>query len=138
MPITSEEFDVVVDAEDMDFVRGLSATDRWGLFANVSHTLFRIGSLISFVFAGQDVVLGSGELLKERDELKDRCEVLEQRKSDVEKELVVFRENADADDRYGQSLVLDASLAKGKKHNEKVFAVVVEVYRAFEADQKTL
>lgn len=39
--------------------------DRHGFFADVSRTLFRIVSLISIVVAGQDDILGFGELLKE-------------------------------------------------------------------------
>lgn len=40
--------------ENMDFVRGLSATNRRGHFADSSCTLFRVGPLVSNVAAGYD------------------------------------------------------------------------------------
>lgn len=43
----------------------------------------------------QDDVLGSGGILKERGELKERCEVLKRHNSDAKKELVELRENID-------------------------------------------
>lgn len=46
-----------------------------------------VGSLISMVADGQDHVLGSSDLSRKRDELKEKCETLERDNSEAEKEL---------------------------------------------------
>lgn len=77
VPSTPEEFATVVAVEDLNFVWGLSTPERQSLFADASHTLFRVRSLVSIVAAGYDGVLGSCELLKERNKMRGSCEVLE-------------------------------------------------------------
>lgn len=72
-----EEFAAIVAFEDLDFVWGLSLTDRQILFVDVSHTLFKVGSLVSIIVVGQDDILGSIELSRERDELRETCEAVE-------------------------------------------------------------
>ncbi|CAI8602891.1 unnamed protein product [Vicia faba] len=54
------------------------------LFEDVSHILFRFGSLVSIIAAGLDNILGFGELSKEGDDLRMMCEVLEKQNSNVE------------------------------------------------------
>lgn len=131
MPRTPEEFVASVAAEDLDIACGLFATDKLVLFADASHTLFRVRSLIYIVVVVQDDVLGYGELLKEHDELKDMCKVLEQRNFDIKKKMVVLRENIDA--LISLAPVLDAwirelkvSLAGKKKCSKKVSTDVAE------------
>ncbi|CAI8592260.1 unnamed protein product [Vicia faba] len=63
-------------------------------FADASCTLFRVKSFISIVVVGHDDVLGSHEHSREQDELRERCEALEQENHDTEKELDKLRENA--------------------------------------------
>lgn len=76
---TLEEFTpAVVAYEDLGFVWGLSATDRYSLFAPP----------ISIVVVGQSDVLGSGEVSREQDEMRETCEVVERKNSDFEKELI--------------------------------------------------
>lgn len=43
------------------------------------------------VASGQDDVLGSGDLFKERDELKEKCETLERENYEAEKKLGELR-----------------------------------------------
>lgn len=52
--------------------------------------MFRVKSLVSIVATGQDDVMGSDELSKERDKLRKRCEVLNWKNSYVVKELVTL------------------------------------------------
>lgn len=80
-------------AEDLDFVQDLSMNDKQGIFANASHTLFRVRSLISVVVVDQYNIMGSSVLLKEWDGLNERCETLEQDNSDANKELAKLRAN---------------------------------------------
>lgn len=77
IPSTSQECANVVAIEVLDFIRGLSATDRQKKFAYASRTLFRIESLISIVDVGQDDILCSIELSREQNEMRERSEVLE-------------------------------------------------------------
>lgn len=58
-------------AEKLDFILGLLVTDMHILFVNASPTLFRVEPLVSIVLVGQDNVLGSGKLSKERDKLRE-------------------------------------------------------------------
>lgn len=88
VPSTPEEFAGVVAIEDLNFVWGLATTDIRSPFAYASCNLFRFRSLVSIVPTGQDDVLGYGKLLRERDELRETCEVLKRKCSDAEKELV--------------------------------------------------
>lgn len=94
VPNTLKEFSTAVNAEDIDFVRGLCATDRRGLFAYASRNLFKIESLFSIVYVGPNDVPGSRDLSREPDELRENCEGLERENSDVVKELAELRENA--------------------------------------------
>lgn len=87
VPRAPKEFTIVVAAEDLDFIRDLSATERRGFFAYASCTLFRVRTLISIVVVDQDDVLGFSEISREQDDLGERCEVLEQQNYDAEKEL---------------------------------------------------
>lgn len=77
VPSTSEEFVVAMAVKDLNFFQGLSEKDRRGLLIDDSRTLFRVGPLIFIVVLGQDGILFYDELLKEHDELKERCEALE-------------------------------------------------------------
>lgn len=52
--------------------------------------MFRVESLVSIVATGQDDVMGSDKLSKERDKLRKRCEVLNWKKSYAVKELVTL------------------------------------------------
>lgn len=79
-----------MSTKGLDLVRGLSVNDRWGLFIDVSLTLFRAESLISIVVVGQDDVMGSSKPLKERNEMKERCKGHKQNYFDAEKELLSF------------------------------------------------
>ncbi|CAI8610326.1 unnamed protein product [Vicia faba] len=81
--------------QDPDFFWGLSATDMWSLFRDASHTLFMAGSLVSIVVTWHDDVLGSNNLSRERDEIRERCETLERKNFDAKKELVELRNNPD-------------------------------------------
>lgn len=59
--------------KDLAFVISLFVTDKRGLFANVSQTLFRYGSLVSMVASSQEAVLGFVNLSKEWDKLEEKC-----------------------------------------------------------------
>ncbi|CAI8594338.1 unnamed protein product [Vicia faba] len=94
---------------------------KQNLFANASRTLFRIESLVFMVVVGQEDVLGSGDLCRERDELKEKL------------------------DWYGlpstlgaQIMRLKAYLDKREKCWNKASKDATQVCRAFEADQKDL
>lgn len=91
VPNTQEELDVVVAIEDLDFVRSLFEADRQGLFVDTSRTLLRVGSLVSMVVTEQKVVLGSNNLDREQDKLKEKCETIEREDSTTEKELAELR-----------------------------------------------
>lgn len=96
IPSTQEEFTAIVANEDLAFVRGLSVTNRQSLFADASHTLFRDRSMVSMLYVVQNNVLGSDDLLKERDDLREKCVALEQDNTEAEKELVVLRVKFDS------------------------------------------
>lgn len=81
--------------EDLDFVRGLFATDKQSIFANAFRTLFKAGSFISMVASRQDDVLGSSDLSREEDELRERCESLLFENSNFEKQLAKLRAKID-------------------------------------------
>lgn len=49
VPSTHEEFVIVVANEDLDSVRSLYIIRRQGISVYASHTLFRVGSLVSMV-----------------------------------------------------------------------------------------
>lgn len=94
---------------------GVSETDWCNLFAYASHTFFRVGSLVFMVAAIQDDVLGSRDLSRERDELRERCEALDHKFFDAEKELAKLRADADVVnslqenvDQYGRPFILVA------------------------------
>lgn len=87
MPSTLEKFAAIVANEDLAFFRSLYVIDWQGLFVYTSHA----GSLVSMATIGQDDVIGYGDLSRERDELKDKCEALEHGNAEVEKELVELR-----------------------------------------------
>lgn len=76
VPSTPKEFAIVVANKDLAFVLSLSATDMRGIFAYASGTLFRVESLVLMVPVGQDDILGSSDLFRENDELKEKCEAL--------------------------------------------------------------
>lgn len=78
VPITLKEFGAYVSTEDLAFVWSLSLADRQGFFADSSRIPFRDESLVLMVFAGQDNVLGSSDLSREQDGLKEKCEILTQ------------------------------------------------------------
>lgn len=48
--------------KDLAFLWSLSVGGRQGLFTDASRILFRVGSLISMVYAGLNDVLESGDL----------------------------------------------------------------------------
>lgn len=98
VPSTPKEFAIVVANKDLDFVLSLSATDMQGIFADASGTLFRVESLVLMVTVGQDDVLGSSDLFRENDELKEKCEALERKNSAVEKDLVGLWMKVELDD----------------------------------------
>lgn len=114
---------------DLDFVQSLYEADKLGLFVDVSCTLFRVRSLVLIIAADQVDVLGSGDHVRERDEL-DKCRTLEWENCMVEKELSMLHIKAklvnylrDNVDQYGspsnlaaQIAELKTSLAKGEKH----------------------
>lgn len=76
-PITALEFTTTVAGEDLDFVMGFSVTDRKSFIGDVSQTLLRSRSLISIVVVGQENVMGSSKLSRERDELRESYEAFE-------------------------------------------------------------
>ncbi|CAI8613813.1 unnamed protein product [Vicia faba] len=97
---------------------GLSTTHRRNLFSYASRPLFRVGSLVSIVATGQDVVLGSGELSREQDKLREQCEVLERKNSNTEKELSAVPFNftvysCSEKDNYTNNLI-----RRGYKHSK--------------------
>lgn len=101
------------------------------------------------VVVGQYDVLGSSGLSRELDELKDKCEILEQENSMAEKELAKLETKAELADslqeevkRYSspstfttQITKLKASLAEGEKHWNKASEDAAEAYIKFEEDQ---
>lgn len=100
---------------------------------------------------GQDDILGSSELSRERDELRETCEVLEWKNYDAKKEMEGLWANTDATtslqkemDRYGTIHVgcqvdkLKVSLAGGDKWSKKLSEDTVEACRAFELGRKVL
>ncbi|XP_050891375.1 uncharacterized protein LOC127096882 [Lathyrus oleraceus] len=88
VPITLEEFAIGVATEDLAFVQNQFVDDILGLFVDASYTLSKAEYLISMVAAGQDDVLGFGEVVREREELKKKCETLARENSKPEEELV--------------------------------------------------
>lgn len=74
--------------EDLAFVLNLYVVDRRGLFADASRTLFHAKSLVSKVASIQDDVLGYGDLVREQDQLKEKCKTLKRENSTTEKGLV--------------------------------------------------
>lgn len=139
-------------SKDLDVVWGLSITDTYGLFAYALHTLFRFKSLVYVVVAGQEDILGSSRLSRERDELRKMCEALERKNYDVEKEFSKMWEDVDVAkylqeevDWYDRPSILSsqieklsASLANGKKCCKKVSKEVAEACRAFKSDHEDL
>lgn len=61
-----------MDNEDLAFIRRLSISDKWGLFLDAQFPLFKVGFLISMVDAGQDDVLGSGNISREWDKMEEK------------------------------------------------------------------
>lgn len=80
--------------EELTFFQSISVVDGLGLFGDASRTLFRVESLVSMVAVGQDKVLGSRYLSKERDNLKEKYETFERENPAVENELAELREKA--------------------------------------------
>lgn len=76
--------------EDLDFIKGLSVTDWWSLFADASRNFFRVGSLVFIMATCQDDVMRFDKLLKERDKPRERRETLKQQSSNFENELAEF------------------------------------------------
>lgn len=111
---------------DFNFKRDMISQ---GLFADISRTLFRVGSLVSMEIVGQDNVLGSSKLSRKRDELEEKCKVLERKNSEVGNELVKLWAKVklvdslpEDVDRYNspsnlvaQIMMLKASLTEGDK-----------------------
>lgn len=149
---TSGEFPIVVANKELAFVQSLSVTDKQGLFADTSHTLFKVGYLISMVVVGQDDVLDSSDLSREWDELREKCEVFERGNVEDEMNLIELPVKVvsidslwEKVDRYSLSSTLTAqvtrskiSLAEGEERWKKVSKEVIESCRAFKADRKVL
>lgn len=76
VPSTTEEFYFLVANEDFAFVWSLFATDMQALFVYAYRTLFKAKSIVFMVAASHNDLLGYEDFSKERDKLKERCEVL--------------------------------------------------------------
>lgn len=72
--------------QDLTFSWIQTIADRWDLFVYASYTLLLARSLVFMVATGQDDVLVSCDLSRERDKLEEKCETLERDNSTVEKE----------------------------------------------------
>lgn len=77
-PNILEVFVAIVATKDLTFIWNLFAANRHGLFEDASCTLFRVRSLVSGVVGGQDDVSAFGDIFRECNELKEKCEALEQ------------------------------------------------------------
>ncbi|CAI8607324.1 unnamed protein product [Vicia faba] len=95
VPSALDEFSIIVTSKYLDFIHGLSTIATQGIFSNASRNLFKAGSFVSIVFVSPNDVMGSIELLRERDEVKETCEALERKNYDAEKELPELRANVD-------------------------------------------
>lgn len=60
------------------------------LFVDASRTLFKAKSIVYMVAASHNDILGYEDFSKERDKLKERCEVLLRENSEVGKELIIM------------------------------------------------
>lgn len=110
------------------------------------------GTLFLLQLRAKMMLWALDEILKERDEMKERCKTLEHKNFNAEKESVEFQANVDAlrslqeeVDLYGRPSILaawikelKAPLDDVKKSIEKVFMNVEEACQAFKADQKAL
>lgn len=120
--------------------------------ADASHTLFRFEYLFSMVDVGHDDVLGSDDLSRKWDELKEKCVTLQREIYEVEKELAELQAKdklvdflqQDVDRFHSPSsldahiMKLKASFSEGEKCWNKASEDVTEACRAFEADQTVL
>ncbi|CAI8600946.1 unnamed protein product [Vicia faba] len=95
LPSSPEEFTIDVADEDISFVWSLFITYMRGLFAKASRTLFRAGSRVLMVAARQNDVLSYGDLSKEHNGIKEKCEAFKRENFEVEKELNELRIKAE-------------------------------------------
>lgn len=145
---TLEVFVAIVAAKDLTFIWNLFAANRHGIFEDASCTLFRVRSLVSGVVRGQDDVSAFGDIFREHNELKEKCEALEQENSIAKNELVelwikdrLAYSLYEKVNRYSSPSVLAAqimelkvSLAEGEKRWNKDSEDVGHMFCEFKED----
>lgn len=104
------------------------------------------------VAVGQEEVLGSGTLLREQYELKEKCEVPKRGNSEAKNKLPILQVKAESGnslrdevDQQGHSstlaaqiMKLTASLADVEEHRQNDYEEVAKAYQTFEVNRKFL